>query len=203
MPLPRVLPDTNVCFPISLLDLLLRLDEAGLHEIIWTEDLLEELAGVWVRRGVRSADAARRICDDIRIAFAGQDVPRADYQHLIPHMPGSDPDDHAHAAAAVARAPATIVTHNVADFPLKAMAAHGVAVKKPDAYLVDLCVAHANEISEVIVQMAADRARPSMTPGDVLDALARAGVGRFARTIRERLARDLGPVVRRHGPLER
>jgi len=36
--LRRVLPDTNVCYPISLLDLMLRLDEASLHEIIWTED---------------------------------------------------------------------------------------------------------------------------------------------------------------------
>lgn len=29
MALTRVLPDTNVCYPISLLDLILRLDEAS------------------------------------------------------------------------------------------------------------------------------------------------------------------------------
>lgn len=37
---PRVLPDTNVCFPISRLDLLLRLDAAMLHKIIWTDERL-------------------------------------------------------------------------------------------------------------------------------------------------------------------
>ncbi|MHB1533200.1 MAG: hypothetical protein ACYC1D_01040 [Acidimicrobiales bacterium] len=36
MPLRRVLPDTNVCYPLSLLDLILRADEASLHQIILT-----------------------------------------------------------------------------------------------------------------------------------------------------------------------
>ena len=54
----RVLPDTNVCYPISLVDLVLRLDEAELHEIVWTEDLLGELARTWVAKGARSALAA-------------------------------------------------------------------------------------------------------------------------------------------------
>lgn len=56
----RVLPDVNVCFPISLLDLVLRLDEAELHRIVWTDDLLDELARVWVDHGARSAVTACR-----------------------------------------------------------------------------------------------------------------------------------------------
>lgn len=55
MALRRVLPDTNVCYPISLLDLLLRLDEASFHQILWTEDLLGELARVWVARFAETA----------------------------------------------------------------------------------------------------------------------------------------------------
>lgn len=98
MTLPRVLPDTNVCFPISLLDLLLRLDEVSLHEIIWTEDLLGELADTWVSRGIRTREAAERVCDHIRAAFVRQDVPRAEYEHLVAAMPGDDPGDHLHAA---------------------------------------------------------------------------------------------------------
>ncbi|HVA61649.1 MAG TPA: hypothetical protein VNG13_14105 [Mycobacteriales bacterium] len=66
MALRRVLSDTNVCYPISLLDLMLRLDEASLHEIFWTEDLLNELTRKWVGHGIRSREAAARICDDIR-----------------------------------------------------------------------------------------------------------------------------------------
>lgn len=114
----RVLPDTNVCYPISLVDLVLRLDEAELHEIVWTEDLLGELARTWVAKGARSALAAEKVCGDIRAAFVGQDVPRDAYEHLIASMPGDDMDDHAHAAAAVVRAPCVILTRNLKDFRL-------------------------------------------------------------------------------------
>ncbi|HUP70818.1 MAG TPA: hypothetical protein VM142_13535 [Acidimicrobiales bacterium] len=84
MALRRVLLDTNACFPISLLDLMLRLDEAAFHEVIWAEDLLGELVEVWVKKGARSAELAARICDDIRRAFADQEVHRGDYDHLVP-----------------------------------------------------------------------------------------------------------------------
>ena len=70
MTLPRVLPDTSVCSPMSLLDLMLRLDEASLHQVIWTEDLLDELAEVWVRIGAHSLEAAQRVCGQIRDSFA-------------------------------------------------------------------------------------------------------------------------------------
>ncbi|MDQ3756331.1 MAG: PIN domain-containing protein [Actinomycetota bacterium] len=187
MALRRILLDTNVCFPISLLDLMLRLDEAAFHEVLWTEDLLAELAGVWVEKGARSAESAARICDDIRRAFADQEVPGADYAHLVDSMPGEDPADHPHAAAAVARAPATIVTANTADFPSGPLAALAVTVVRPDDYLCGLLDEHAEDLAEIVVEMAADRRNPPMTTADVLDALERAGVRRFAVAARELL----------------
>lgn len=183
MALPRILPDTNVCYPISLLDLLLRLDEASLHEILWTEDLLDELTATWVAHGIRSREAATQVCDDIRAVFVGQDVPRSEYASLIAEMPGDDADDHAHAAAAVARAPTTLLTRNVRHFPAKPLARRGVIVRKPDDYLNELFDEHADEMVRVIRQMAADRRRPPMTAGEVLNALVRAGVPRFARRL--------------------
>ncbi|MHB1929829.1 MAG: PIN domain-containing protein [Acidimicrobiales bacterium] len=187
MALRRVLPDTNVCYPISLLDLLLRLDEASLHEVIWTEDLLGELARTWVEHGARSREAAERIVHDIRSAFVGQDVSRAEYEHLVASMPGPDPDDRVHSAAAVVRAPSTIITRNVRDFPARPLARRGVVVSHPDNYLVDLLEAHPIEIVAVVAEMSADRTRPPMGPEDVLGALSRAGVPRFARRVAERL----------------
>jgi hypothetical protein len=89
--LRRVLPDTNVCFPISLLDLVLRLDEAAFHEVVWTEDLLDELAAAWVAKGARSEASAQKVCADIRRAFPGQEVRRSDYGHLVDTMPGRTP----------------------------------------------------------------------------------------------------------------
>lgn len=187
MTLRRILPDTNACYPISLLDLMLRLDEASLHEIIWTEDLLVELEDTWVGQGIRTREDARRVCDDIRTAFVGQDVPRSEYEHLINEMPGSDPDDHVHAAAAVARAPTTIITENVRDFPSEPLAALGVRVCRPDEYLSEVFEEEPDEVIRIVGNMAADRHRPPMTVANVLSAIERAGATGFAGLVRLRL----------------
>jgi hypothetical protein len=174
---------------MSLLDLLLRMDEASLHQVIWSEDLLEELAEVWVRNGARSLEAAGRVFDHVRESFANQEVPRSEYQHLVADMPGDDPDDHHHAAAAVARAPATIVTANLVDFPAAPLVALGVRVLGPDDYLRAMWRRHPKELVRIVTEMAADRHRQPMSALEVVDALERAGVPRFARLVRTRLAR--------------
>lgn len=38
----RVFPDTNVLYPISIADLILRLGDVALHAVVWSEDLLGE-----------------------------------------------------------------------------------------------------------------------------------------------------------------
>jgi hypothetical protein len=182
--LRRVLPDTNVCFPISLLDLVLRLDEAAFHQVVWTEDLLAELAGVWVAKGARSKASAQKVCDDIRRAFSDQEVPRGDYAHLVDTMPGNDPADHPHAAAAAAVAPAVLLTANTADFPAAALAELGVTVQTPDAYLCELLEEHGDALLEVVAEMAEDRRNPTMTVDEVLDALERSGVRRLVAGLR-------------------
>ena len=184
----RVLPDTNVCYPISLLDLVLRLDEAELHEIVWTDDLLDELARKWVAKGARSPEAAAKVCDDVRAAFVGQDVARDTYEHLIESMPGKDPDDHAHAAAAVVRAPCVILTKNVKDFPAEPLTARGVTVCEPDEYLTELFDHHPDELVGIVRDMAADRRSPPMTANEVVDALEHAGVSGLAARVRGRLS---------------
>lgn len=183
----RVLPDTNVCYPISLLDLVLRLDEAELHEIVWTEDLLDELARTWVAKGARSAEAAEKICGDIRAAFVGQDVPRDTYEHLIASMPGDDMDDHAHAAAAVVRAPCVILTRNLKDFPAEPLAGWGVTVREPDEYLIAMFDQYPDELVGIVGEMASDRRKPAMTALEIADALGRAGAPGFAARLRRRI----------------
>jgi hypothetical protein len=135
-----------------------------------------------VARGARSAASAARVCEDIRGAFGGQEVPRAEYAHLIDSMPGRDPADPPHAAAAAARA--VILTSNTADFPAEALAELGVAVRAPDDYLCELLEAHGDALLDVVAEMAEDRRNPAMTVEDVLDALARCGVARLVAGLR-------------------
>lgn len=151
--LVRVLPDTNVCFPISLLDLVLRCDEADLHRVVWTEDILRELEGVWVRKGARSEESARSICDLIRSGFPDGEIAREQYTELVEAMSGPDPDDHAHAAAAASVAPSVLLTANLADFPNEDMAPRRVRVEHPDDYFTTLLDLHPEEVRQIIHEM--------------------------------------------------
>ena len=163
---------------------MLRLDEAELHEIVWTDGLLDELARKWVEKGARSPEAAAKVCGDIRAAFVGQDVPRDRYEHLVESMPGNDPDDHAHAAAALVRAPCVILTNNIKDFPAEPLASHGVVVRRPDEYLTEMFDQHPDELVRVVREMSADRTEPPMTANEIVDALERAGVPGLAARLR-------------------
>ncbi len=186
MPLPRVLPDTNVCYSISLLDLILRLDEADIHTVTWTEDLLAELERKWLEKKARSQSSATGICNSIRQVFPDGEIERAEYEGLIDSMPGKDPDDHVHAAAAVARSPITIITANLADFPAKPLAALGVTVLHPDAYLCQLFDDYGDDLGQVVTQMAADRNNPPMAVGEVVGSLGKAGATKLAGLLRTR-----------------
>jgi hypothetical protein len=107
-------------------------------------------------------------------------------------MPGTDPDDCHHMAAAVAGGAAVIVTWNLADFPRAAMARYGVRVVEPDEHLCELLDELPDEVAQVVERLAAEKRRPPMTPADLLQRLAKAGVTRFA----ERVAAGLGPSIR-------
>ena len=92
----KVFVDTNVLFPFSVM-----------------------------RGQRRSAASAAAITAAIREYFADSEVLEPEYAHLIAQMPGKDPDDRVHMAAAVAGHAAAIVTWNLADFLAEALAAHG------------------------------------------------------------------------------
>jgi hypothetical protein len=118
--IPRVSPDTNVCYPMSLLDLILRCDESSL---------------LTVRRQQ-------------------------------------------------SRAPVTILTNNVRDFPARPLAELGVTVMMPDNFFVSMATSHGASLANVIAEMAASRRNPPMTITEVLEALGRAGMPKFAAGIR-------------------
>lgn len=98
----KVFVDANVLSPFSVMDLLLALTEDGIHDVLWTAELLDEWERVIVRSGRRSPDAAAGITATIREFFADTRIPPESYRHLVPEVGGRDPDDDVHMAAAVA-----------------------------------------------------------------------------------------------------
>ncbi len=113
----RVFVDTNVLFPFSVMDLMLALTEDGIHNILWTDALLEEWERVIVRSGRRSLSSAAAITAAVRKFFPESEVPFGEFADLITGMPGKDPDDRVHMAAAVAGHATHIITYNVSAAP--------------------------------------------------------------------------------------
>ncbi len=184
----RFFADTNVLFPFSVMDLLLALTEDGVHELIWTDALLDEWQDVIVREQKRTPESAASITAEIREFFDDCEVERAEYEALVDEMPGADEDDHEHMAAAVARQPCTILTHNKKDFPATPLRDRGVRVTDPDTYLCELADDLPDEVIDTLVRLAAEKSRPPKTAGDLLDDLEAAGVPNFAAKARSLLA---------------
>ena len=186
----RVFVDTNVLFPFSVMDVMLALTEDGVHEVLWSQALLAEWERVIVREQRRSAAAAAAITAAIRECFAEGEVPESAYAHLVAQMPGGDPDDRIHMAAAIAGGAEAIITWNQADFPAGPLADHGVRVCRPDEYLCGLLESWPGGVVATVVRLASEKRRPSMTVADLTGLLTKAGVPDFAERLHTLVADD-------------
>lgn len=169
------------------MDLFLALSENGIVEVVWTDELLDEWERVIVRKHHRSQESAASVTAAIRDYFADSRVDPTTYRHLIADMPGPDPDDHVHSAAAIAARVEALITSDGTGFPADALAERGVRVTDPDRFLVELFDEFPQEMVGTMVEIARGRTRPPMTPDEVLTALDRAGLGAFASLARSRL----------------
>jgi hypothetical protein len=87
-------------------------------------------------------------------------------------------------AAALAAGASVLVTANLRDFPTRALGGHGVPVCDcPETYLVELLEHLPDELAATVVRVAAERARPPMTPEDLLEAPRRSGLKEFPTRI--------------------
>ena len=64
----RVFVDSATLYPISIADLVLRLAEVGMLDLLWSDHLLDEIERVLTKRR-DSRQAARYFCQCIREAF--------------------------------------------------------------------------------------------------------------------------------------
>lgn len=176
----RVFVDTNVLFPFSVMDVMLALTEDAIHEIVWSERLLAEWERVIVREGRRSAKSAAAVTQAVRRFFPDCEIEVARYGHLVDEMPGDDPDDRHHSAAAVAAGADVLVTWNLADFPAGDLAERGVRVIDPDAYLCGLLRELPHEVAATVIRLAGEKRNPPVTIADAVARLAKAGLPVFA-----------------------
>jgi predicted nucleic acid-binding protein len=180
-----VLLDTCILFPMYLRDTLLRLAVAEVYQPLWSADILGELQTVLVREHVMAQDGAERIIGLMRRYFPEAEV--TGYDDLTPSMP-CDPGDRHVLAAAVRGGAGAIVTANLADFPPKAAADHGLDIISPDGFLLDLLDLTPTLVLTTLADQVSGYRREPTTVDGLMVALARSGAPGFADEIRRRLA---------------
>lgn len=179
----RIYPDTNVLFPMTIMDLLLSMAEDFHHDIIWTDYLLAEWERVIIRDKRRTPEQATAITNAIRDAFAGGRVAPGAYESLISSVPGPDDDDRVHGAAAIAGRATVLVTENTRHFDAEFLRTHGVAVETAETYLLRRLAEAPDMLVNTVRRLVELKRRPPWTMDDYVQRLERAGVGRFADAI--------------------
>lgn len=183
----RVYLDTNVLFPMTLMDLLLSMAEDFHHDIIWTDYLLAEWQRVIVREKRRTPEQATAITDAIRHAFPAGRVASGAYESLIDSVPGPDDDDRVHGAAAIAGRATALVTANTRHFDAAFFRLHDVAVETPDGYLLRRLAAAPESVVQTIQRVTDLKRNPQWTVDEYLERLGGAGARLFVAALRDRI----------------
>lgn len=151
--------------------------KAGLFTPLWSERIIEE----WRRAAERNEIAAEArieialLTADWRGAMV--DVPIGAEADLIL----SDQDDRHVLAAAIAGNADELLTANISDFPTRALAQYGVIRRHPDEFLLELALAHTDEVLRIVDDV---HARAEAGKGDRINRrkmLQKSGVPRVAK----------------------
>lgn len=176
----RVLLDACVLFPTVLREMLLGTAATGAFVPLWSARILEEWARA-TRRLPEGAEAVARA----EIARLGHDWPQA----AVPADPDleaalalPDPADRHVLAAAITGGAQVLMTLNRSDFPTRTLGRHGLILRAPDGFLVELADTGMDLAAvAAAVQTRAERASGRAQPLRPL--LKRAGLPRLAKRL--------------------
>lgn len=173
----RIFVDTATLYPISLADLVLRLAELGMYDLVWSDHLLSEVERVLVSRKGLSFERAAYFCECIRSAFPAGRVPPESYLPLEASRTGPDPADHVHSAAAVAGGATVVLSPDRTGYPASDIAP--ARRRNPDPFLTSLLRRYPHDVLGVIDAMGG-ALRDPLPRAQILRRLAAAGAPVFA-----------------------
>ncbi len=176
---PRLLLDACVLVPPVLREVLLAAAAKGLFVPLWSARILEEWARAAARSGPLDAARARGEIARLRAALPGSEVPVDPGAGLL----WPDPADAHVTATARAAGAGGVVTLNLRDFPSRAMADLGLAVRHPDALLLGFWRDRPEAVAAAVARVAAEAERLSGAPVPVRTLLARAGLPRLGKAL--------------------
>lgn len=173
---PRVFADTSVLYGAALRDILIELALAEAIDLAWSPGVLDELGAVLVRERPDYTEVkALKL-----IAAMTQALPDALVVHPEVSEPCGlpDPNDEHVAFAARHGECGILLTFNVKDFPETAVGP--IAVRHPDAFLLELVVAEPAALIGVVDQIRQHLTSPALGRAAYCDGLARAGLPQVA-----------------------
>ena len=153
----KVLLDACVLYPTVLREILLGVAGQGLFVPFWSARLLEEWARAARKIGPAGEAQARAEIALVRAAWPGAEVVPKDRLEARLWLP--DPDDIHVLAAAIAGGADLILTFNARDFPKHLLAEEGLVRAAPDAFLMDLWLAHPDAVATAVARVHDDAAR--------------------------------------------
>lgn len=165
----RVVLDANALFPNTLRDTLLRAAAAGLYQVHWSAQILEEARRNLVLKGIMSEDRSKRLVEQMQRAFPEALI--TGHEGLISSMKNNEGDRHVTAAAVLSGAE-VIVTSNLKHFRREDLPPRVVA-KSPDTFLLDLLDLAPEEMLQLLRTQAADLKNPPITLARLLGGLAK------------------------------
>jgi predicted nucleic acid-binding protein len=166
-----------------LRDVLLTIAEAGICQVRWSADVLDETernlaARVKAKSERQAREGAQYLRRIMEGAFPDAMVDRAAYERLIPAMANDEGDRHVLAAAVACRAD-VLVTANTRHFPEAACAPYGVDVQDPDTFLLHQFELSPDTLLARLGALAKERRHPMDSVEGILQAL-RPTAPRFA-----------------------
>ncbi|MGY1898489.1 PIN domain-containing protein [Nocardia gipuzkoensis] len=178
-----VVYDANVLYGNTLRDLLIRLARSGAVQAKWTDRIVDEaLSSLSAKRPDIPIDRLDRLRTLMNNAVP--DCRVYGYEPLMEGLKLPDPDDRHVLAAAIAAGAQVIVTSNLADFPIDALAPWHIEAKSPDDFLLDQIDLDDRVVWACIQQIADSRINPPESVADVLDALENAGLVEAVASLR-------------------
>ncbi len=178
-----VVYDTNVLYPNTLRDLLIRISQAGLLQAKWTDEILDEMLRALSRNRPDippdKLDRLRQLMNE-----AVRDCLVSGYEPLIEGLKLPDPADRHVLAAAIKVGAQVIATNNLKHFPAADLRQWDVEAKSPDDFVLDQVGIDGRTVAACVQQIADARTRPPQDIEDVLSQLERDGLVESAAALR-------------------
>lgn len=141
--------DANVLYPALLRSILMRLALADLYRPLWSDAVHEEWIAALLRNRPELDRAKLLRTRALMTAHLGQAMVEG-YEPLIEGLTLPDPDDRHVLAAAIHGSASLVLTANIRDFPVEALAPYGIAASQPDTFLCGLIEANPSEAVEAL-----------------------------------------------------